>query len=68
MVEVIKLDRVFEFNGKTLTDPNPEMTPSEVVSFYSNEYPEMATAKIGLPKVKEEKQVFSITTQIGTKG
>lgn len=43
------LTRVFKYDGKTLDDPNPKMTPEQVKSFYAPQYPELATAGIGSP-------------------
>ncbi|MBL7942469.1 MAG: PRTRC system protein C [Flavobacteriales bacterium] len=67
-----RLKRSFEFevDGKELKlpDPNPRMTPDEVMSFYSNTYPELTTATVAGPEVKADKAVYEFKTTIGTKG
>lgn len=70
---VEKLKREFEFknsNGKVikLTDPSPQMRAEEVVKFYSGTYPELTTATISGPKLEDNRQIFTIKTQAGTKG
>ena len=62
------LKREFVYNGQVLPDPNPAMTPEEVVSFYSNEYPDMLNAKIDGPKVTSSKVTYKINKIVGTKG
>ena len=67
-----ELERLFTFKkGQTkvtLADPNPAMTPDEVMSFYANTYPELTTATVQGPEVEEDKAVYIFTTTVGTKG
>lgn len=51
-----------------LSDPNMEMTPDEVMSFYDNTYPELTTATVHGPDIKDDKAVYTFKTTIGTKG
>jgi PRTRC genetic system protein C len=51
-----------------LADPNPEMTPQEVIKFYSSEYPELTNASVSGPKVEGTKAVYSFNATVGTKG
>ncbi len=60
--------RVFEFGKHLLADPNPKMKPEEVVTFYSNKYPELTTAVVSKPTLKDDKLVYEIKTNLGTKG
>lgn len=66
------LERVFTFqkNNKEvmLDDPNPAMTPDQVMSFYAVQYPELTTATVHGPEVKKDKAIYSLKTTIGTKG
>lgn len=34
-----KYPRVFKHKNQTLTDPNPQLSPEEVMAYYSNQYP-----------------------------
>ena len=69
---VTSLERVFMFkNGSaeiTLQDPNPDMSPNEAMEFYSNTYPELTTATVHGPEIKNDRIVYSFKTTIGTKG
>lgn len=71
-LEVKNLKRVFTFKKDgtpvELPDPNPEFTNSEVLQFYSNQYPELTTATLEGPKVDGDKAIYSVKTSIGTKG
>lgn len=60
--------RVFKHGGRELSDPNPEMTPEEVMGFYSNQYPELTTSNVHGPKIENEKAVYEFKTTVGTKG
>lgn len=51
-----------------LGDPNPTDMPEAVMSYYSNIYPELTTASVHGPEIKEDKAVYEFKTTIGTKG
>jgi PRTRC genetic system protein C len=71
-IKVDSLIREFKFKKDgakvTLPDPNPSFTVSEVVRFYSNQYPELTTAAVGAPKVEGDKAVYNFETTVGTNG
>lgn len=52
----------------TLDDPNPSDSPEMVMSYYSNFYPELTTATVHGPVVKDDKAVYEFKTTVGTKG
>lgn len=52
----------------TLADPNPADTPETVMNYYSNMYPELTTATVHGPEIKEDKVEYEFKTTIGTKG
>ena len=54
--------------GLKLADPNPKLTVEEVRSFYSGQYPDLATAAITGPEAAGEKLRCSFVRAIGTKG
>ena len=68
MLQANPLKRCFAFLGLKLPDPNPKLTAEEVRSFYSAQYPDLATASITGPEVVDDKLVFRFERAIGTKG
>jgi PRTRC genetic system protein C len=73
-LQVTNLKRSFTIDkgkgGKNvdLSDPNPEMTPEEVMKFYSGNYPELTNAIVDGPKVVGDKANYTITTKAGKLG
>ncbi|MCD0160700.1 PRTRC system protein C [Deinococcus sp. 14RED07] len=55
------LTRKFEFDGHTLADPNPKMTPEQVKQFYVPTHPELTTAGIGSPVTDLKAGTITIT-------
>ena len=45
-LQVQNYKRVFKHGNIELSDPNPDMTPEEVMGFYSNQYPELTTSNV----------------------
>ena len=68
MIDAKVLSRSFTYNGVKLPDPDPRMTPDEVKTFYSHQYPELATAAITGPEASGEQLAYSFVRAIGTKG
>jgi len=67
-LDIKTLKRVFK-NGKTeLSDPDLSMTPDDVMSFYSNTYPELTTSTVQGPKIEGDTAVYEFKTTVGTKG
>ena len=60
--------RVFKHGNRELSDPNPDMTPEEVMNFYSNQFPELTTSNVHGPSIDGEKAVYEFKTTVGTKG
>lgn len=71
-LKVTTLKRTFSFKKDgtqvNLPDPNPEFSVSEVMQFYSSQYPELTTATLDGPKVEGNSAVYSVRTTVGTKG
>ena len=69
---ITSLERVFKFENRnaemTLQDPNPAMSPEEVMDFFSNTYPELTTATVHGPQIENDCAVYHFKTTIGTKG
>lgn len=60
--------RVFKHKDLNLPDPNPDMTPDEVMAYYSNQYPELTTSNVFGPNVLNDQVVYEFKTTVGTKG
>lgn len=67
-LQVTGIERVFKYNETVLTDPSPELTPDDVLLFYSNSYPELTTSTIHSELTDEGIMEYSFKTTIGTKG
>ncbi len=68
MLEARPVTRVFKFNNRNLPDPNPKMSPAQVKDIYASQYPELASAGVEGPEVKNGQQVYTLARQVGTKG
>lgn len=60
--------RMFKHGASTLSDPNPDMSPEEVMNFYSNQYPELTTSNVHGPVINGNEAVYEFKTTVGTKG
>lgn len=67
-MQITQLKRVFKYNGMTLPDPSPDMTPDDVRDLYSATYAELATAGVEGPETKGGKLEYSFRKAVGTKG
>lgn len=62
------LERVFVFNKKELPDPDISLTPKKVKEIYSSEYPELATAAVTGPEIRNNKAYYSFNKSYKPKG
>lgn len=60
--------REFSYMGLKLPDINPSLSPEEVKSAYSIQYPELATAAINGPEAVGDKLKYDFVRAIGAKG
>lgn len=60
--------RQFKYGNRQLDDPDPEMTPEEVMQFYAGTYPELTTSNVHGPKMEGDVAVYEFKTTVGTKG
>lgn len=71
-LQVTELKRVFKMtkDGKEieLSDPNRELSPEEVLKFYSSTHAELTNATIEGPKVKDGKAEYTAVTKAGKLG
>ena len=66
MIDAKVLSRSFSYNGVRLPDPDSRMTPEGVKNFYSNQYPELATAAITGPEASGDHLQYNFVRAIGT--
>lgn len=67
-LNVTGMKRVFKFGNRVLEDPNKNMSPDEVMQFYSGTYSELTTSNVHGPKIEGDKAVYEFKTTVGTKG
>ena len=70
---VTRIERVFKLTSETgadivLDDPNPSLTPSEVMKLYSGSYPELTNSTISGPVIEEDQSVYTFGKSVGKKG
>ena len=69
MSEIKQLTRVFRMGAILLPDPDPSMSPEEVVSLYSVNYPHLAHATLSEPRNVEDTLEYQIERPpVKTKG
>lgn len=67
-IEIKPLPRVFQYNGMTLTDIDPNMTPEDVRDVYAAQYGELTTAEIIDHGIEKDTHRYEFRKQVGTKG
>lgn len=66
---VNNVNRIFKHDNNVLADPNPSMSPEEVLSFYSNQYPQLVTSTVVGPTFVDDANVeYDFKSVVGTKG
>ncbi len=67
-LQIQGVKRQFKYGNRQLDDPDPNMTPEEVMQFYAGTYPELTTSNVHGPKMEGETAVYEFKTTVGTKG
>ena len=71
-LQIKGMARTFKFKKGTeyvpLQDPDPSLSPDMVMSYYSNFYPELTTATVHGPVIRDDRTEYEFKTTIGTKG
>jgi PRTRC genetic system protein C len=75
-IEESELERVFMFNGREITDPDPEMSAKKVMELLSKQYPSLTNGEIAGPFYDGDKQSwklegkkgYALSGNYGTKG
>ena len=70
LITGIERSFIFKNGGSeiTLNDPNQDLTPEEVMDYFSMTYPELTTATVFGPELESDKAVYRFKTTLGTKG
>lgn len=68
MLETKAVTRAFKFGNRNLPDPNPKLSPAQVKDVYAAQYPELTSAAVEGPQLKNGRQVYTLATKVGTKG
>lgn len=67
-----ELPRVFIHKSKgkeiPLDDPNPNLSPEQVMGLYTASYSELITARVEGPLIKNDSLQYTFVSNIGTKG
>jgi PRTRC genetic system protein C len=71
-LEITSLERVFNYKKDKkdiqLTDPNPSMSPEEVMKFYAGTHPELTNGIVEGPVVVKDKATYTMATKAGKLG
>ena len=61
---------VFKHSGNDmkLADPDPRMSPTQVMSFYANQHPALTNATVVDEGWEDDQRVFRFKSTVGTKG
>jgi len=66
---ILTLTRIFRSSGQDLPDPNPELSPEEVLRHYARSYPRLLGAKIIDPIIEGDRHVYEFRqASFGAKG
>lgn len=68
MIEVKPIVRIFKYQQLELADPGQELSPEQVVEFYSGVYPELVKATVEGPELQGTKEIYRIERAVGRKG
>jgi len=65
---VTEVSRQIVYEGRTLADVNPEASVEDVLAIHALSFPELATAVVEGPELKEGARVYTVKKRLGTKG
>lgn len=65
---VKSVQRVFKWQGKNLADPNPKLNPGQVKTILAANHPQLTSADIEGPELKDGQEVYKFVQRTGTKG
>jgi PRTRC genetic system protein C len=68
MITVIQPIRVIKYKDQELPDLNPAAPMESVLRMHAATHPELSTANLEGPVIKDGKAVYTAQTRLGTKG
>jgi PRTRC genetic system protein C len=72
--EIVPEERIFVYDGREFSDPDPKMTPDEIRQYYVAFFPELANAEILAPVARPKtpadpgRSAIEFKRRVGTKG
>ncbi|MFZ4700705.1 MAG: PRTRC system protein C [Candidatus Methylumidiphilus sp.] len=68
-MEVISATRVFKTSVQTFPDPDPALSPEDVLKVYARNFPSLANASLGAPRIQGNEAIYEIQMPpVKTKG
>jgi PRTRC genetic system protein C len=68
MITVTQPIRVIKYKDQELPDINPGVPMEDVMKMHAATHPELSTANLEGPVIKDGKAVYAAQTRLGTKG
>ncbi len=59
-MEIIAATRVFKTPVQTFPDPDPALSPDEVLKVYARNFPSLATATLAPPRIQGNEAIYDI--------
>ncbi len=68
-MEIITANRVFKTPVQTFPDPDPTLSPEDVLKVYARNFPSLANASLGAPRIQDNEAIYDIQLPpVKTKG
>jgi PRTRC genetic system protein C len=67
-IAIATVIREFVYNGLNLVDPGAAFTPDQVRDLYTAQYPELTTAAVDGPQIKDTVMRYTFVRAAGAKG
>jgi len=67
-IAIAPVTREFAYNGMNLPDPGVTFTPDQVRDLYTAQYPELTTAAVDGPEIKDTVMRYTFVRAAGAKG
>jgi PRTRC genetic system protein C len=68
-MELITATRVFKTPVQTFPDPDPALSPSDVLKVYARNFPSLANATLAPPRIQGNEAIYEIALPpVKTKG
>jgi PRTRC genetic system protein C len=68
-MEIITANRVFKTPVQTFPDPDPTLSPEDVLKVYARNFPSLANASLSAPRIQGNEAIYDIQLPpVKTKG